>query len=35
MSDESILVDIDREEDYERMKNIFDSFQKKGKDLIR
>lgn len=31
MSDESILLDIDREEDYERMKNIFDSLQKRGK----
>ncbi len=31
MSDESILLDIDREEDYERIKNIFDFLQKKGK----
>jgi len=29
--DESILLDIDREEDYERMKNIFDSLHKRGK----
>ncbi|HCL89881.1 MAG TPA: hypothetical protein DHW70_00915 [Candidatus Atribacteria bacterium] len=31
ISDESILLDIDREEDYERMKNIFDSLHKRGK----
>jgi len=29
--DESILLDIDREEDYEKMKNIFDSLHKRGK----
>ncbi|MBA7555371.1 Purine catabolism protein PucB [subsurface metagenome] len=31
ISDESILLDIDREEDYEKMKNIFDSLHKRGK----
>ncbi len=31
ISDETILFDIDREEDYEKMKNIFDSLHKKGK----
>ncbi len=31
ISDESILLDIDREEDYERMKNIFESLHKRGK----
>ena len=28
---ESILLDIDREEDYEKIKSIFDSLRKKGK----
>ena len=31
ISDETILLDIDREEDYEKMKNIFDSLHKRGK----
>ena len=31
ISDETILLDIDREEDYEKMKNIFDSLRKRGK----
>ena len=31
ISDESILLDIDREEDYEKMKTIFDSLHKRGK----
>jgi len=31
ISDETILFDIDREEDYEKMKNIFDSLHKRGK----
>ena len=31
ISDESILLDIDREEDYEKMKSIFDSLHKRGK----
>ena len=31
ISDKSILLDIDREEDYEKMKNIFDSLHKRGK----
>ena len=31
ISGESILLDIDREEDYEKMKNIFDSLHKRGK----
>jgi len=31
ISDESILLDVDREEDYEKMKNIFDSLHKRGK----
>ena len=31
ISDESILLDIDREEDYERIKDIFDSLHKRGK----
>jgi molybdenum cofactor cytidylyltransferase len=31
ISDESILLDIDWEEDYEKMKNIFDSLHKRGK----
>ena len=31
ISYEFILLDIDREEDYEKMKNIFDSLHKRGK----
>ena len=31
ISDETILLDIDREEDYEKMKNIFDSLHKRRK----
>ncbi|MBA7520924.1 Nicotine blue oxidoreductase [subsurface metagenome] len=31
ISDETILFDIDREEDYEKMKNISDSLHKRGK----
>jgi len=31
ISDESILLDIDREEDYERIKDIFNSLHKRGK----
>jgi molybdenum cofactor cytidylyltransferase len=31
--DESIFLDIDREEDYQKMKTIFNSIQKKGEDL--
>jgi len=31
ISDESILLDIDREEDYEKVKNIFNSLHKRGK----
>ncbi|MDD5015431.1 MAG: nucleotidyltransferase family protein [Atribacterota bacterium] len=31
ISDESILLDIDREEDYQRIKNIFKSLHKRGK----
>ena len=31
ISDESILLDIDREEDYEKIKSIFDSLHKRGK----
>ena len=31
ISDKSILLDIDREEDYEKMKSIFDSLHKRGK----
>ena len=31
ISDESILLDIDREEDYEKMKTIFGSLHKRGK----
>ncbi|MEA2086763.1 MAG: nucleotidyltransferase family protein [Candidatus Caldatribacteriota bacterium] len=31
ISEETILFDIDREEDYEKMKNIFDSLHKRGK----
>ncbi len=31
ISNESILLDIDREEDYEKMKSIFDSLHKRGK----
>lgn len=31
ISDRAILFDIDREEDYEKMKNIFDSLHKRGK----
>jgi len=31
ISDESIFLDIDREEDYEKMKSIFDSLHKRGK----
>ena len=31
ISDESILLDIDREEDYEKMKSIFNSLHKRGK----
>ena len=31
ISDETILLDIDREEDYEKMKNIFDSLRKRRK----
>jgi len=31
ISDESILLDIDREEDYEKIKGIFNSLHKRGK----
>jgi len=31
LSNESILLDIDREEDYEKIKNIFNSLHKKGR----
>ena len=31
ISDESILLDIDREEDYEKIKSIFNSLHKRGK----
>jgi molybdenum cofactor cytidylyltransferase len=31
ISEEYILLDIDREEDYEKMKSIFDSLHKRGK----
>lgn len=31
ISDESILLDIDREKDYEKMKDIFNSLHKRGK----
>jgi len=31
LSDESILLDIDREEDYEKIKSIFNSFHRRGK----
>jgi molybdenum cofactor cytidylyltransferase len=31
ISDESILLDIDREEDYEKIKDIFNSLHKRGK----
>lgn len=31
ISDESILLDIDREEDYEKIKSIFNSFHRKGR----
>jgi molybdenum cofactor cytidylyltransferase len=31
--DESIFIDIDREEDYQKMKTIFNSIQKKREDL--
>ena len=31
ISDESILLDIDREEDYERIKDIFNSLHERGK----
>jgi len=31
ISGESIFLDIDREEDYEKMKSIFDSLHKRGK----
>ena len=31
LSNESVLLDIDREEDYEKIKNIFNSLHKKGR----
>lgn len=31
LSNESVLLDIDREEDYEKIKNIFNSLYKKGR----
>ena len=31
ISDESILLDIDREEDYEKIKSIFDALHKRGR----
>ena len=31
LSNESVLLDVDREEDYEKIKNIFNSFHRKGR----
>ncbi len=31
LSNESILLDVDREEDYEKIKNVFNSLHKKGR----